>query len=65
MLFNDSGKGKGIEKEWKGNGKGTEREQKWNGKGTEGEWKGNGKRKGKLTLDIQLYIDIKSWTSFQ
>ena len=26
MLFNDSGKEKGIEKEWKGNRKGVERE---------------------------------------
>ena len=28
MLFNDSGKEKGIEKEWKGNSKGVEREKK-------------------------------------
>ena len=33
MLFNDSGKGKGIEKEWKGNRKGTESKWKANGKG--------------------------------
>ena len=35
MLFNDSGKEKGIEKEWKGNRKGVEREG--NGKGKERE----------------------------
>ena len=39
MLFNDSGKEKGIEKEWKGNRKGVEREGNagWNGKGKERE----------------------------
>ena len=59
MLFFDSGKGKGMERnkkerEWKGNRKGTKREWEGNGKETEREWRGN----EKVILNTQLYSNI-------